>query len=80
VDVVLVGGGLEVRIDARVEKRQVLLRDRAVADGVEQLDEAVVLLPVDLLQLDELHLEAVKDAGAEEVGAGVERLEQHLLG
>ena len=44
--------------------------DRAVADGVEKPDEGGVALPVDLLELDEVHGEVRlgEDAGREEVG------------
>lgn len=68
-DVELAVGRREAGQAAAVEAVDPGVVDRAVADGVEEVDEFGVGLAIDLLQLDELHVEGqlAEDRGREEI-------------
>ncbi len=67
-------GHILLRHEALVEQAEPLVLDAVVADGVKQIDKTLIVLAVDLLQLDELHLERPEHLGAEEIGRFIERL------
>ena len=70
---------LVVGVESRVEAGEIVVVDRVVPDPVEEGDEIGVLLPVDLLELDDLEVLAHKRPGAEEVGALVDGAEDLAL-
>ncbi len=70
-DVKIPGRRGKIRIVALIEQGQIVVRDGAVADGIEQADELAILLAVDFLQFHEGDVQAVEDLGAEKVRGGV---------
>jgi hypothetical protein len=67
IDGEVVRRGFIVRYMPLVEQRQFFIRDGIVADAVEQVDEQIIVLAVNLLKLDEFHLQRFEDTGAEEI-------------
>jgi hypothetical protein len=67
--------GFKVGLVPLVKKFKLFFGDRVVPNGIQQVNEFRIMLTVDLLQFQEIHVEGIEDLGAIKIGRLVKRAE-----